>query len=319
MDNIGQLIKLAGARETVSAERFERVRQNVHTHWQQAVVEQRPSKRPSRFSFIAVAASLILVAGATFFLLNRGYAPAVTTLASVERVLGDVKIRDERAHMDSAISAGTRVLTGVSGRIALRMAGGQSLRIDTSSDVIVHSPNHVTLKSGAIYIDTAFSSADDPILVETPLGSALDIGTQFQVRVSGMLLVVAVRQGLVEVSQPGQQSLSVNKGYFLELAANGESGQHPLQPDNEKWAWIETVAPEFDIEGASLARYLQWYASERGVELVWADPASESMAATAVLAGSIEGASLDEGLALVKQVAPFEHRLANGRLWIKIE
>jgi len=319
MDTIGQLIKLAGARETVPAERVERVRQNVHSHWQQVVAEQRVAKRPGRFKLIAVAASLVLVAGAISVFWNLEYAPTVSSLASVERVLGEVQIRDERAHTDSRITADTGVITGVNGRIALRMAGGQSLRIDTSSHVLLHSPNHVLLESGAIYIDTASSEAASPIRVETPLGTALDIGTQFQVRVTGGLLVVGVRQGLVEVSQPGQQKLSVNKGYYLELAANGESGQQPLPADAPDWAWIETVAPEFDIEGANLAEYLQWFATERGVELVWADAASESKANAALLSGTIAGSSLDEGLILVQQVAPFEHRLSSDRLWIRIQ
>jgi ferric-dicitrate binding protein FerR (iron transport regulator) len=319
MDNIGRLIKLAGAREAVPPERFERVRQNVHSHWQQVVAEQRATRRPWRFKNIAVAASFILVAGATLILWNLEYKPAFEPLATVDRVLGLVQIGDEYAGKNSEISADTPIITGANGRIALRLSGGQSLRIDTSSHVIVHSPSHISLEAGAIYIDTAFSEETNPILVSTPLGSAQDIGTQFQVRLTGMALVVGVRQGLVEVSQPGQQNLSVNKGYSLELAANGESGQQPLHADDPDWAWIETVTPEFDIEGASLAEYLQWYASERGVELVWADTASESKANAAILAGSISGSSLDEGLLLVKKIAPFEHRLSTDRLWIKVE
>lgn len=319
MDNIGQIIKLAGARETVPVERAERVRKNVHSHWRQVVAEKRLERHPRHFKFMALAASLILVASTTFVLWNREHATAVNTVASVERVLGKVQIRDKYANKNSVISADTEVMTGANGRIALRMEGGQSLRIDTLSHVIVHSPDHIKLESGAIYVDTAASEEANPIRVETPLGTALDIGTQFQVRVTGMLLVVGVRQGLVEVSQPGQQSLSIDKGYSLELTANGESGQQPLQIDDPDWAWIETVVPQFDIEGVTLTRYLQWYASERGVELVWADTASEYKADAAILAGSITGTSLDEGLQLVKQVAPFEHRLSADTLWIKIE
>jgi ferric-dicitrate binding protein FerR (iron transport regulator) len=319
MDEIGQLIKLAGAREAVPVERFDRVRQNVQAHWQQVVTERRGAKRAQRFNILAVAAGFILMAGASMMLWNLSRAPGAASLASVDRVLGEVQIGDKNAHENSAISANTPITTGSDGRIALRLIGGQSLRVDTASHVILHSPNHISLEAGAIYVDTAFAAGEAPILVSTPLGTAQDIGTQFQVRLTGMLLVVGVRNGLVEVSQPGQQNLSINKGYYVELDASGENGQHPLQPDDPNWDWIESVTPEFVIQGASLAEYLRWYAGERGVELVWADAASESRAAAAALAGSIAGASLDEGLLLVKQVAPFEHQLSGDTLWIKVE
>ena len=319
MDNIGKLIKLAGARETVPEERFERVRRNVQAHWQDVLTGQHLEKRRGRFYITAIAASLILVAGATFMLWNIVHVPTVNPLATVDRVLGTVQIQNEPAHKASTVNADTPVITGENGRVALRMSGGQSLRIDTSSHVIVHSPNHISLQAGAIYIDTALAAEEEPILVSTPLGSAQDIGTQFQVRLTGTLLVVGVRQGLVEVSQTGKPNLSINKGYYVELAGGGESRQHPLQTDAPDWAWIDTVAPEFDIQDATLAQYLKWYAQEYGVELVWADAESESLAASARLSGSIAGTSLDEGLLLVKQVAPFEHRFSNDTLLVKVE
>jgi len=319
MDMIGRLIHLAGAREAVPPERFERVRQNVHSHWQQVVSERRPTRRLWRLKNIAVAASIILVAGVTFMIWNLEYQPALRPLASVDRVLGQVQIGDEYARKNSEICADTPIETGPDGRIALRMSGGQSLRIDSSSQVIVHSPDHISLEAGAIYIDTAYSENAKPILVSTPLGTAQDVGTQFQVRLTGMLLVVGVRQGLVEVSQSGQQNLSVNMGYYIELGANGEKAQHALQADAPDWAWIESVAPGFEIQGATLAQYLQWYARERGLELVWADAQSESTAGATLLSGSIEGSGLDEGLLLVKLIAPFEHRISSGRLWVKVQ
>ena len=319
MDNIGQLIKLAGARETVPAERFERVRQNVQVHWQDVLVKKRTEKHMGHLSVIAIAAGLILVAGVSIMLWNSRHLPGVSPLATVDRILGGVQIQDEPARNASIINAGTRVITGEDGRIALRMSGGQSLRIDTSSQVVVHTPNHITLQSGAIYIDTALAAAGEPVFVSTPLGTARDIGTQFQVRLTGMLLVVGVRQGLVEVSQDGNPDLSVNKGYYIELSSSGESRQHPLQADAPDWAWVETISPEFDIEGATLAQYLQWYANESGVDLVWADAESESLARAALLSGSIAGTSLGEGLLLVKQLAPFEYQLTNETLLVTLE
>jgi len=319
MDDIGQLIKLVGAREAVPDERFERSRKIVREHWQHSVAEQRVENRPGRFRAVAMAAGIAMAAMTALLLLDLPNKAPANSMASVERVLGEVLVAGDFAGKGAAIAAETLVVTGQDGRIALRLAGGQSLRIDTESRVIVHSPDHISLQAGALYVDTAAAPEGSPMLVSTPLGTAQDIGTQFQVRVTGMMLVVGVRQGLVEVTQPGQQSLSVNKGSYIELATTGESGERPLRHDDPAWDWIETVAPEFDIQGASLKQYLEWYARERGLVLVWDDEVSRSNAEAALLKGSIAGTSLDESLLLVKQVAPFEHRISDDRLWIKVE
>lgn len=319
MDEVGRLINLVGAREAVEDERLERARQNVRAHWEQVVAEQRINSRPRRLNIIAMAASVVVVVGAAYLLWNLSYTPPTYSLASVDRVLGEVLIADELVGKGSAVSANTEIVTGSDSRIALRMSGGQSLRIDTASRVILHTTNHVSLETGAVYIDTATVTDEQPLRVSTPLGTAKDIGTQFQVRVTAGMLVVGVRQGLVEVSQPGKQNLSINKGYYVELDTSGESGEQPLQADDPDWDWIETITPEFEIQNASLEQYLQWYARESGLNLVWADKESESKAKAALLVGSVAGTSLDESLMLVKQVAPFEHKISLDSLWVKVE
>ena len=239
-------------------------------------------------------------------------------MANVERVLGEVQIANEMAIKGSPIGAEIPIVTSADSRIALRMSGGQSLRIDTSSHVIIHSPDHISLQSGAIYIDTSSAETAAPIHVSTPLGSARDIGTQFQVRLSGMIMVVGVRQGLVEVSRDGQQSHSVQKGQSIKLDSAGEIDKYALASSDPEWKWIETVVPEFDIQGKSLESYLHWFARERGVKLDWADEKSKSSARATVLSGSITGSNLEEGLMLVQQIAPFEYRLSHDSLWAKV-
>jgi hypothetical protein len=136
--------------------------------------------------------------------------------------------------------------------------------------------------------------------------------------VTGKTLVVGVRQGLVEVVQAGQEILTVNKGSFLELGASGEREKKPLQSGDPRWKWIEAVSPEFDIQDASLEEYLSWYANERGLDLVWSDNKSEHNARSAILTGSIAGTSLDEGLVIVKMVAPFERQVSGDRILVKV-
>lgn len=319
MDDVGRLIKLAGARETIEEERFDRVRLNVHQHWQEVVSSSQAKSRPRRLEAIAMVASLAVIVGIIFTLSEVMILPEVRSLADVQRVLGEVKIAGELAAGDSFISADSSINTGSDGRVALRLSGGQLLRIDSASQVRLHSPGEISLDRGAIYIDTTFASVYDPIRVTTPLGTARDIGTRFQVRLTGMAMIVGVRDGLVELSQASQAVVPVDKGSSVELDANGGVVTKPLDTNDPGWDWIDKVAPPFDIQGATLEQYLNWYAHERSLELIWADETSERNANQAFLAGSIEDLSLDQGLDLVQQIAPFEYRLAADQFKVTVK
>ncbi len=319
MDDIGRLIHYAGARDTISSERLELARERVATHWEQVVAEQQRDRARIPIRHLAVAASIVVAVGASFLFWRLGDVPPVIVSASVDRVLGEVMVADEAVGKGDVIGVDALVTTGPDSRIALRMAGGQSLRIDTSSQLLVHSSNHVSLQSGGIYIDTNAASNPLPVMVSTPFGVARDVGTQFQVRLAASVLMVGVRDGAVEIAQAGQQSFSVNKDRLVELDVNGKKSERFVATDDPIWDWAETVAPEFDIEGISLQRYLAWYATKSGLRLAWADDASEAEAEKVKLSGSIIGATLQESLLTVQQIAPFDYRIEGETIWVKVE
>jgi len=319
MDDIGRLIHFAGARDTIPAERLEKARRRVGAHWEHVVAHQRRGGIRTYYRYVAVAASIVVAIGASFILWRAvDVGPAIAS-ASIDRVLGEVMVANEVAGKGDVIGEDALIATAADSRIALRMAGGQSLRIDTSSQVLVHSSNHVSLQSGGVYIDTDTALNSLPIMVSTPFGVARDVGTQFQVRLADSVLMVGVRDGVVEVAQAGQASLSVNKDRFVELDMNGKKAERILSTDDPSWDWVETVAPEFDIQGASLHQYLTWYAKQRGVYLVWADDASQARAERIELAGSIADTTLHESLLIVQRIAPFEFQIEGGTILVKVE
>lgn len=318
MDDVGRLIQHAGAREDVAADRMENAHNNVAAHWESVVEDRQINKRAARHRYVAIAASIVAVVGLSIVFLQSTNAPPVPHLAQVERVLGDVVVAGLRATTHSEIGAGTVIETDSASRIAIRLAGGQSLRLDEDSRLVVHAPDRVTLDAGGVYIDTANAGGLLPVLVSTPLGTAWDVGTQFQVRLTNSLLIVGVRDGIVEVTPQGQASLSVNKGRYLELGQFGQKKERDIELDDSSWDWVETVVPEFVIEGTSLKDFLVWYANERGVSLLWDDRASETKAANAMLTGSVSGATLGEGLEIVRRIAPFEYRIDGEELWVKV-
>lgn len=149
MDDVGKLIHHAGAREPVDAERMENARQRVVAHWESTVSQSVASKKRNNVRWIAVAASLISTIGISFFYLQPSNQPYSTAMATVDRVIGNVVVANATAVQGAAISEDTLIETSEGDLIALRLRGGQSLRIDQSSQLVVHSPNHVSLARGA--------------------------------------------------------------------------------------------------------------------------------------------------------------------------
>lgn len=318
MDDIGQLIRHVGARDNVPDERYGRAMDNVQRHWERVVAEHRRGRSRSQLRFIAVAASLIVVVVASVLYSYIKEVPGPVAMASIDRVLGEVLVDGQLASAGDSIAPHALFETRGDSRIALRLAGGQSLRLDTLSRVVVHSANDVGLQRGGLYVDTERSRGAAPVVVTTAFGRARDVGTQFQVRLDDDVLTVGVREGQVEVTRPDREALAIDSGRVVDLGLDGGQVERDAGYDDPIWEWVGTVAPEFDLNGATLEQYLTWYAGQRGVNLVWADAGSEQRAKRIKVYGSIAGTSLEGGFEAVKRIAPFEHRFEDDALWISL-
>lgn len=319
MDEIGRLIHYVGAREPVDPGRMNLARERVGAHWESVAAERRAGRNRRRMLQFSLAAGIVVALGALFVVANRPEVAPLTVMATVENVLGDGLIANRDAEKGGSIAADTRISTAVDGRIALRLANGQSLRIDQASQLVVRSASHITLMAGGIYIDSDQAIAASTVQVDTPFGTARDVGTRFQVRLTDAALKIGVRSGLVEIGRNSRREFAVNEGSFLELGPSGRTGGGDLRSDDPDWLWIESIPPAFDLEGASLAQYLEWYAHELGLVLRWESNGAEQRASSVRLSGSIEGASLEEGLEIVRRIAEFDIREVDGALWISVE
>ncbi len=319
MDDVGRLINYAGAREEVSPEDMASAHQRVAEHWENVVAAHKADRDRHRPRWISIAASLGVVALTSLLYWQFNHAPQSINAASIERVVGNTRVGSIAATRGESIEAETIIETDSESRIALTMAGGKSLRIDTSSRLLVHNAHHVSLQAGAVYVDTHGAVDPQPIVISTPVGTAQDIGTQFQVRLAGLSLIVGVRDGTVEIAQSDGTSLAINKGQSVELGATGRNAERVLLSGDPSWDWIETVVPVFELQGATLEQYLYWYANESGVSLRWQDGGSEAKARAVKLSGSIADTSLSEGLQIVQQISHFEIRIDHEVIWVKVE
>jgi len=261
-DVVAKLLRLAGPREPVPTDRASRVKAQVRADWH-AMVRQRQRRRVWR------AVGLGTGLAAAVLLALRVPGPGQNArVAVLEREYGSVQMTPAAVPPEPSASTGagvaeivqgTWIETDPHGRAALRLRGGSSLRIDVATRVRLASDSELLLARGAVYFDSA--AHDQRVIVRTPLGTARDIGTQFEVRLGDGTLRIRVREGSVDLDASGTTGMA-HEGEELELTSTGTLSRATVPVQGADWAWIQSIAPPFVLEGRSFRAFLDWYARE---------------------------------------------------------
>lgn len=314
-DPVARLVRLAGARPPVPAERAARVEARVREAWQAGVAARRRVRWVSWSAGLLAAAALALAIGLTWSYVSRPAVPPAV-VAVVERVSGTVTTAGASGETipllaGARVSVGALLETGDDGRVALRLAAadgradggpkGPSLRLDVGSRVRFVEAAKLRLDAGAVYVD---SQGGAPVLVETPFAEVTERGTQFEVRVSSGGVRVRVREGAVELARAaalagGDRSWEAEAGAELTLSSDGRLTRGTVPAHDRAWAWVQEIAPSFQLEGRTLGDFLAWVGRETGWRVAWADPARAAAGVGAVLHGSVDNLTPEQALAAV--------------------
>jgi ferric-dicitrate binding protein FerR (iron transport regulator) len=143
--------------------------------------------------------------------------------------------------------------------------------------------------------------------VRTPLATARDIGTRFEVRLLDSGMRVRVRGGLVRLEHRGA-TYEATPGVELTATA-GILQRRVAALHGPEWDWTLRVSPPFALEGRTLGSFLQWVEREGGWRPRFADPALERSSSSIVLHGSVEGLTPEEALAVVLPTCGLRHRV----------
>lgn len=321
-DGVERLLSLAGRRPRLPEHEIAAAREAARFAWRRG--RSRATRRRVA-QVAAMAASVVLVA---LLVTREGtFAPEpVRDLAP----LGELVVRSGDVVVTGASGASQRIgsdstiATGRQGRAALELEGGASLRIDGSTFVRFESPTQMALDRGAVYLDVQPASARSPIAVKTPLGTVRHLGTQFEVRLLGGgdksepdALRVSVREGRVSVERRGVVT-EASAGSELTLHADGSIARSVASAEGPAWDWTQQVAPEYRIEGRTLASYLTWVSRETGLVVRYADAEIEAMADRTVLHGTIAGLTPEESLAVVLPGCGLAHTRAGAYFTIEV-
>ncbi len=317
---VARLLDLAGPRPPVPAAVAAQVKAAAHAEWRRTVATNRQRNRFRRGALLALAAMLLLLLGGGLW--RWWLLPSGLPVATVERVAGGVTFFVDGgagtvAQGGVELVAGTLIETAAAAQTvahtALRLAAGGSLRLAAGSRLRLLSATEFELERGAVYLDSAVAGA--AFEVRTALGTARDIGTQFEVRLmaSTRSLRIRVREGRVELELADDRHTAA-AGEQLAVLADGSVVRGSVPTFGPTWNWVVVAGPGYEIEGRSLAEVLAWVAREGGWQLHYADQALAELAAEIQIYGPPVGENLQEAVISALTGSGLSYQLEAGRL-----
>jgi hypothetical protein len=212
----------------------------------------------------------------------------------------------------------TRIATDGTGGVALRMAGGASLRLDKGTRARIASARVVELRQGAAYVDTGGGPRKgDEVAILTTAGLFQGLGTQFEVRCEpgGPVTRLRVREGSVRMERP-EESVLTGAGQELIVARDGNLTRRPIRTFGPDWDWVVRSAPVPPIEGVTVRAFLDWVSRETGWRVELADRETASLCDTTILHGTIDTLTAAEAPDVVLPSAGLGHRFSDGVLFV---
>lgn len=278
-EDIRKLLNLAGPRLQPPAGVEARVRAATL-----AAVESLPARNSetnSRWPALGLAVAATLMLG-----LMIGYLTSRPSSATGAGIIvfatGAYTVRGSEAD-DEQLPAGAIVRTSAGARLLIDLGEGRMLRMDRNASLTLHDSSEIWLHHGRVYVD---STEGVPLTVVAPNASITDIGTQFEVTVDDELLIVATREGVLNVVLGSNTLLSKAEpgmGEALKIDGLELLFREEIPTSGERWAWTQLARPQFNARERSIRDYLNWAARENGKRLRFATPLAEQQAELRIL------------------------------------
>jgi ferric-dicitrate binding protein FerR (iron transport regulator) len=309
-DGLAQLISSAGRRETPPADAYEQTLRVATEAWEKKVRARRWRLASSLAASIVLILSVVLV--------WQGAEERVTTatpsiVATLDKTLGTLERRTSEqewtvmSESSRVIAAETHLRTHEKASAGLLLQGGQSLRLAGGTEVVLLSSSKVRLVTGKAYIDTR-NSLSGSVELLTEAGTAIDIGTQFEVLYQDQHFRLRVRDGVVMLQRRGGE---IRSGAGEQVAIEPEGGVRRtlVEQADPDWQWAEALAPTPEIEGRPLSALLDWVRRETGRNILYANREIQRRTEYTILHGSIEGLAPLDALRVMLATTDFDYRI----------
>lgn len=311
--DIARLLAKTGPRTRPPVASVDEVRNAVEAEWRRQV-DARAARR--RYTGWAVAAG-VAVAAVGAWLARPLYLPEHGAVATVARVVGDVRVESSRGRWEplsagSAVESGAVLSTGAGGRAALDLESGMQLRLDVGTRLALNGVDEATLSRGAVYVDSGTAADSARFILETPAGAVRHLGTQYSAAFGDGALRVGVREGRIEVT--GKRASVIAGAGELLVIDEGRVTRSALARDAPEWDWVANVVPPFEIEGRTVHEFLAWASRETGHDVAYASPDVEQLANRVTLSGTVEGLPPRQAVDAVLATTSLSAHVADGRI-----
>jgi ferric-dicitrate binding protein FerR (iron transport regulator) len=172
------------------------------------------------------------------------------------------------------------------GRSLIALGSGGFLRVAPGTSLEGVGANEVALRSGHVYLD--FPHGAGRFVLRTAAGTFEHIGTQFEASVSAEDTRIRVREGSVRMNTAAAAQL-VSAGTEVLVSNGGVVTRRAVPTYGPDWAWVESIAADFEIENRELADFLTWVARETGRRVEFADDRAREVASRTLMHGSVHG------------------------------
>ena len=307
-DAVARLMRAAGRRAEPPAEAYEQALAAALSSWDQLQARRR------RRVFVTIAASVLLAIGVAVVVTNLppGTPPSI---GYADRIVGTVEVRTDAQPEWSTLRdalqdlpRGAQLRTQAGSRAGIVLTAGVSLRLAEATEVELESASRLLVIAGKIYIDTGAARATHGIEVITEAGTAVDVGTQFEVQYRDGEYRLRVREGRVLLRRDAGE-VDGQAGEQIKILVDGVLERSRIGQDDPAWDWVESVAPAPDIDKQPVTVLLTWVARETGRTLRFASPDIESKAGTTILHGSIRHLAPLEALSVMLATTDLEYTL----------
>jgi len=316
---IDELLKAHGKRMQPDEMMARRAKNNVSVHWQASVAKQQQRQRKT--FVLRMAAAVMLMVSAGFFVQYNLQNNTTQSVAHSLYVQGEVLISTDhnnwqlaqQGDLSTPLNPGVWLKTNGDSYANITLADNSQLRINQNTQLQLVSQSEVKLLGGEIYHDADGVIKSMPITISTSLGNINHIGTRYLVNKNATNLQVAVRNGLVEISNGGSKK-QLQAGRKINIKASGEQQESTVLAYDRLWQWTQAARLPFTVKDKSLYDFVRWYAHENGYEIDWNQQQFKTKRVK--LSGKLSNLTKDQQIKTVFLSTRFDYNINQGILRI---
>ncbi len=153
----------------------------------------------------------------------------------------------------ASLATGRRLRTRSTGALPSRSSSEVRCGLRRDTEVMLDAPGRLYCAARHDLRGQRPRSGAARLEVVTPAGTARDIGTQFELQVTGSALRLRVREGSVALDRGGRTLTGAGGRTGFDRRLRRRYTVDPSRRTTQAWQWAESIAPMPDMDGKPAA------------------------------------------------------------------